>query len=618
MCGINVVLKYDHVAEHDRCRISLMNEAMQYRGPDDDDIWADNKAVLGMRRLSIVGVDNGHQPIFSENKEIVLVCNGEIYNHLELRVLLEKAGHHFISASDCEVIVHLYEEYGENCVEFLRGMFAFVIWDTRKKQLFAARDRLGEKPLYYMEFPLGIVFSSELNTIRKFWLNDAEPDLDIIREIYTYGHSIDKYRTFVKKIYRVSPGESVRVDENGPHFKYYWKPIFATTFHGTKEQALEQLKHLVEESIQMRLLSDVSVAVLLSGGIDSSLIAHLAARKSKELTAITAGYLGNHDCDERKVARKFAEKLGIPWLGVELNLNDFANYFEEFIGKLDEPVADVSSFAQWGIYHKAAELGFKVLLSGVGGDELFFGYPSHNREGYREDIRHKISAYLPLTGGRSAIAFGKHLLSHINLWPGLAELILHDPNFSPNKKLGNTHPFFSHKTQVFKSVSVSHTMFEAEVENGYDQVYAGLIGGWLWANCLHLGDKLGMGASVEVRCPFVDHKLLEFVFSLPIEWRLSLNKPKQLIRLAYSNELPTDILNGQKRGFTPPRDFVNDLVQRERTVVPEVTNYTSMVIRRMVSEYFGETSVDVPEITNYTTKAGRRKVNQHFRETSCK
>ena len=358
-------------------------------GPDDSGIWNDEKCGLAQRRLSIIGLEKGKQPLFNENKSLVLICNGEIYNYPELKNDLTSKGHIFESDSDSEAILHLYEEYGFKSLDYLRGMFVFCLWDSNKNRLFVARDRIGEKPLYYSQIPNGVVFSSELKAILKNYIKNPQLNIDELALTIRYSTPISKKDTFIDQIKRVEPGQYIIVSMDGIQKFYYWKRNLITTFIGSFDEAKQETLRLIRESVDINLRSDVPIAVLLSGGIDSSTIAAIAKETGREIHTITAGYKGNHYCDEREAAKRFAHEKGLIYHEIELNESDYLDCFEEFTQYIDEPICDAASIAQWALYKKTRELGFKVLVGGMGGDELFYGYPYWNKLGESLSIHNK-------------------------------------------------------------------------------------------------------------------------------------------------------------------------------------------------------------------------------------
>jgi asparagine synthase (glutamine-hydrolysing) len=588
MCGINFLFTYSGITPRETDTIRKMNAEMVYRGPDDEGVWNDNTVALGMRRLSIIGLSNGHQPMCNEDESLVLVCNGEIYNYVELREALT-GKHAFRTDSDCEVILHLYEDHGERCLEYLRGMFAFVLWDTRRRTYFAARDRIGEKPLYYCEYPLGFALSSELKALYRHVLTRADVDDRPVKHLTHYFHPIETTDTFIRQIKRLGPGECVSGDRRGPRFSRYWRLRFEPTYRGTYANAQDDVLHELETVARQQLRSDVKVGVLLSGGIDSSLVTSLCSRFSDKLCVLTAGYKDDFAGDERAQAQDYARELGVEWHNIELDTHDFIRYFEEYGQCVDDLSGDVAAIPQWGIYKRAKQLGIKVLLSGNGGDELFFGYPSHNVSGKALELSRIYGQNLPLRPRSLFPFFGSllRLLPYIPFWP----LFL----LNNNRLISRQYAW----KRLFRNVSETLSVppddpleaYKNAANNGYDQISSILISSWLPNNCLFLGDKLGLGNSVEIRSPLVDYKL---VFSLPVRWRYSFLASKPFLKRLLSKKkiVPNRILRRKKSGFTPPADYINAIINRFGTgYLPVVKPTFQTVSTERLFQNLGITSV---------------------------
>jgi asparagine synthase (glutamine-hydrolysing) len=568
MCGISAVFKYTSITEEDTSKLLAMNDEMHYRGPDDRGIWNDDICGMAQVRLSIIGLQKGKQPLFNEDKSLVLICNGEIYNYVELRADLVAKGHVFNSESDSETILHLYEEYGVNCLEYLRGMFAFCLWDTQKKQLFAARDRIGEKTLYYSQFPTGVVFSSELKAILKQYVNKPQINLEQLAAPIRYTAPTSKHETFIEQITRVEPGQYVIVDAQGIQKEQYWKRDLTPTFTGTYEEAKAETLRLLKESVDLCLRSDVPVAVMLSGGVDSSAIAALAKLAGREVHTITAGYKGNFDVDERAVAKRFAAEQGFIYHEVELDESDFKDCFDEFTQFIDEPITDMAALAQWALYKKVKSLGFKVLLGGMGGDEFFYGYPYWNKLSESLRLHREHRALFPWNGIAKKKAFLKFLAKnwrHI-VYAGYP-LKIEDRSvcFWMNDdyvKFSQSASFSYNKERIkLNSAKPYHGIWHADTGNALDDVYQFSLENIMTMAYLYLSDRLGMGNSLEIRSPLVDYKLVAFVSSLPVEIKYNKTHPKYFLKDVLKGIVPDYILFAQKRGFTPPSPFIANVVK---------------------------------------------------------
>lgn len=563
MCGISAIFKYTSIKDSDVQALVRMNQEMKYRGPDDEGIWSNDLCGLAQTRLSIIGLDNGHQPLFNEDRSLVLVCNGEIYNHIELRRDLEAKGHRFASDTDSETILHLYEEYDVKCLDHLRGMFAFCLFDTLKKRLFAARDRIGEKLLYYAMFPEGIAVSTELKAIRKHVLKKWDIDTKVLAECIRFNFPVDVKNTWVDEIKRLRAGEYLLQDVNGPEVHRYWNREGVPAFTDGAEDAKKEILKTLRQSVDLCLRSDVPVAVLLSSGIDSCAIAALARESGREIHTITAGYAGSHDCDEREPARRFARDIGSVHHEIELDAGDFHNIFYEYSRYLDEPVCDVSSMSQWALYKKAKALGFTVLLSGIGGDELFYGYPYYNELGESLQVASQHKSLLPWNTMQKKTEFVRFFLKH---WRTVIQagypLKLDDQvpvhwTYDDYRKFAESAELdFRGTNSRFRDIDV-HRPFGSEA--GLKEVYDFMFSTFMTTLCLYLADREGMGNAVEVRAPLLDYKLVEFVASLPEHIKYVRGKPKQFLQETLRGLLPDYILNSPKKGFTPPISFIDNI-----------------------------------------------------------
>jgi asparagine synthase (glutamine-hydrolysing) len=504
---------------------------MAYRGPDGEGFYSDGPVTMGMRRLSIIDLKGGQQPLYNEDRSLALICNGEIYNHSELRAALLARGHRFATQSDCEPILHLYEESGPGCLEHLRGMFAFALWDVRRQRLFAARDRLGIKPLYLFRRGRLLVLSSELKALLGRGLAGTERSLTTLADTLRYTFPVSTSETLAREVERIPAGHRLDAGDRGVQIERYWQPVPGAGDPGLTDA---QLADSFGEAVKIHLRSDVPVAVLLSAGIDSAAIAALARKSRSDLVALSAGYRGLHASDERAEAAQTARALGLSFEELELDAADYPRALDEIVERCDEPAADIASVAQWALYRECRAAGFKVVLSGIGGDELFFGYPGWNEIGRQ------------MAGARQREPD----------WTGSSK---HDTirwNTAAIEWLGK-EPLRSAAASGEDRVRAQ----EAAAPSGPDAVYSFLLRSYLVNNGLQLADKLGMANSVEVRVPFLDHVFAEQVIGLPLQRRFRNGVAKPLLKQMLSPLLGPGILDRPKRGFTPPRDFVRTIIE---------------------------------------------------------
>lgn len=592
MCGISAIYRYTQISENDVTKLHQMNEEMHYRGPDDRGVWNDDNCGLAQVRLSIIGLEKGKQPLFNEDKSLVLICNGEIYNYIEIKKHLLEKGHQFNSDTDSEMILHLYEEYGVDCLNHLRGMFAFCLWDSKNKLLFVVRDRIGEKPLYYAQIPCGVVISSELKAILKYYIENPQINIKYLAEPIRYTAPLNKNNTFIEQINRLEPGQYILIDKKGLTKHNYWKRNLSDRFNGSFDEAKKKTLNLMRESIDICLRSDVPVAVMLSGGIDSSAVAALAKETGREVNTITAGYKGNYDCDERSIARKFAKERGFKYHEIELSENDFKNSFDELTTKIDEPITDAAAIAQWALYKKVKTLGFKVLLGGMGGDELFYGYPYWNKLSESLAINRQHKALFPWNSKEKKKNYIKFLLKNLKyvLYAGyplkIEDGTIGKWQFDDYVKFSkNAIIETNNKTEYINSVNLYKAFAHCQPGQELDLVYQFSFDNIMTMAYLYLSDRLGMGNSLEIRSPLLDYKLVEFVSSLPKTIKYRSNEPKYFLKKILEGIVPEYILYDKKRGFTPPTNFIQDVVDNYKYnyITADYKYYNSILADRLLT-----------------------------------
>jgi asparagine synthase (glutamine-hydrolysing) len=554
MCGITAFYSYNTIQQHHLDKLHLANHEMIYRGPDEQDVWFRDNVALAQVRLSIIGISNGHQPLFNEDKTLALVCNGEIYNYKSLKIELIEKGHIFSTDSDSEVIIHLFEEYGQNLCEKLDGMFAFCLYNLCDGSLIVARDRAGKKPLYYAYTREGIVFSSELKIIKNHFLNEVFINYEVLRQIQQYSYSISLDETYVKGIYKVPFACSTIVTQKSSHlnFRKYYKRRIEETFSGTYQEACREVKRLLFQAVEKRLQSEVPVAILLSAGIDSSAIASIAREMTENVNVISAGYKGKHEVDERAEAKRLCDEKKFIWHEVELDESDFIENLDQILSRIDEPNGDVAMFAQWRIYEQSKHKGYKVLLSGNGGDELFYGYKVHNNYALGLKWLKANAKHFPMysSSDASKFFFKQFLKLKFNKEEFMLDKININMEFPVMEEL-------NHLASIPLRRADWHRIdFRHELDN----VYYFLHYAWLTNNCYFLADKLAMAHSVEVRSPFADLDLINFVDTLPIQFKFKEGQPKQLLKDSLKGVLPDYVINRKKSGFTPPMAFVEKLI----------------------------------------------------------
>ncbi|WP_310557758.1 asparagine synthase (glutamine-hydrolyzing) [Flavobacterium sp.] len=555
MCGISAFYSFTKINNEIIAKLSSCNNDMFYRGPNEQDIWNDDKVALAHVRLSIIGIDNGHQPIFNEDKSKVLICNGEIYNYKLLKKDLQLKGHVFSTLSDCEVILHMYEEYGENLNDKLDGMFAYCLYDIKNEKLITGRDVAGKKPLYYSILSEGIIFSSELKVIKSHFSTNAL-NFENLRQVQKYSYSISTTDTYIQSIKKLPNASFATITPKGHlNIKKYSERNYKATFGGNYQEACDEVKRLLFNAVEKRLMSEVPIGVLLSAGVDSSAIAAITRQFREDVSVISAGYKGNFSVDERKEAKRFSDEMGLIWHEIELDSNDFSNSFNDILNHIDEPNGDIAMFAQWAIYKKAKAMGFTVLLSGNGGDELFYGYRAHNE--YAESLSWIENNYLEdfARGKKEKL---KSIVKQI-LW-----LNFNSKNkFLLNSKRTGHLPVFEELTKLAFQQQIPFERIDwhrIDTEYYIDKIYNFMHYAWLTNNCYFLGDKLAMAQSIEMRSPFADKELINFIDTLPLDIKFPNQQPKKLLKDSLKTVLPDYVLHRHKTGFTPPNSFTKHII----------------------------------------------------------
>lgn len=539
--------------------LGRMLGSIVHRGPDDEGRLADREMHFGMRRLSIIDLADGHQPIFDESGRYAVVFNGEIYNYRELRADLLAKGHHFKTNSDTEVIIHLFEDHREGCLEFLRGMFGIAIWDNQRRELFIARDRLGVKPLYYTEANGDFLFASEIKALLQHPEVQPRPNLAGISDYLSLKYT-PAPRTMFEGIHSLPPGHYMWVGKSGTHIHQYWDLPFATEAdiqpaNISDQEYEEQLLGLLKESVRLRLRSDVPFGAFLSGGLDSSTIVALMAQQlSTPVNTFSVGFGGEGEPDELPYAQAVADHFGCNHFTLKITADDFLRYADTVLWHLDQPIADQATVATFMVAKLARE-HVKMVLTGEGGDELFAGYARYEGERWSPYTR-----WLPAWAGSS-------LRSVSNRLPGLRRQKIAVSALTRGneaERFANWFPMFADEAK-----SELLTTAHASIKQGAALAFAATLSRcqshdplsrmlyadskmWLPDYLLLRGDKLTMAHSLEARVPLLDHKLTEFASRLPSRLKLSGKKRKVLLRNVAAKLLPAQIIDRPKQGFPIP------------------------------------------------------------------
>jgi asparagine synthase (glutamine-hydrolysing) len=554
MCGIAGIMSLNGrpVLEEE---VRAMCAAMIARGPDDEGIYLDRGIGLGMRRLSIIDLQTGHQPVSNEDGSIWVVLNGEIYNFRELRSELGSRGHRFATATDTEVIVHLYEELGDRCVERLRGMFAFALWDERRRRLLIARDRLGIKPLYYGMVNGRLLFASELKAILEIPEVDRTVNPSALDHLLAYKTTPER-DSIVTAVRKLEPAHRLTVTVSGePRFEPYWHVRFEPRIGRTEEDVADELRQRLIESVRLHMVSDVPVGAFLSGGIDSSAV--VAAISAGGFGKIKTFSIGFHDetFNELPFARMVAERLGTDHQELILE-PDVVEVLSDIAWDLDEPFGDTSAIPTYMVSKMAAQ-HVKVALSGDGGDELFAGYTE-----YLVERRERWARFLPVAA-RQALGIvsgalpdgvrGKNWLRHFSLPDAERYLDANTMFKRADRRRLLTKDTLAH----LANCDTEHSRLE-RLTNGAGHWLSTLqsldLDHYLPLDILTKVDRMSMAHSLEARVPLLDHTFVEFAAGIPAGWKLRRGRTKHIFIKALRGWLPDEILDRPKQGFAVPLD----------------------------------------------------------------
>lgn len=576
MCGICGVFEYKEHRPVDSRVLGNMLDVIKHRGPDDEGTYVHHDLAIGMRRLSIIDLAGGKQPMTNEDGSVVVVFNGEIYNYIELAEQLRQRGHRLKTVSDTEVIAHLYEEDGEACMQHFRGMFGVAIWDTRRQKLMLIRDRMGIKPIYYTQVGDRLIFGSEIKSILQHPDVQVYPDLEAVGNYLSLRY-IPAPQTMFKNIKSLPPGHILVCDASGVRVEPYWDVPFPErpNGHHSEEEYAEELERLLHESVRLRLRSDVPFGAFLSGGVDSSTIVALMSQIMQEpVKTFSVGFRrAGNGTDELPYARQVADLFKTDHHEIVIGPGDFIDMAEKVIWHMDQPIADQATVATYMLSHLAAQK-VKMVLTGEGGDELFAGYAR-----YRGEQLSPLFAHLPDFAKSAVLASSAQL-------PGLRRAKLALYALTQPTEVDRFTSWFALFNRDAKAAVMTPELTRALNGNSAEAVFGRQLMQtdaaiplnrmlyvdtkfWLPDYLLLRGDKLSMAASLEARLPLLDHKLVEFAASLPPELKLKGSMHKYLLKKVSRKWLPTAIVDRKKAGFPIPiadwfrnqaRPFVHDML----------------------------------------------------------
>jgi asparagine synthase (glutamine-hydrolysing) len=552
MCGIAGHFLRSRNAE--LATVRSMCDEIRHRGPDEDGYHVDQGCGIGMRRLSIIDLNTGHQPIANEDETVWVVFNGEIYNFRELRASLVQSGHRFRTASDTETLVHLYEEHGIAGIQKLRGMFAYAIWDSRNRSLLLVRDRFGKKPLYYAVLPQGLYFGSELKCLRI-----AGVPLDLDRQalqLYFALNYIPDPWTPYRAIRKLAPGGWLRYFGDGrtQEGRYWRLPAPAETADPelSEPDARTQLRQVFDEAVQLRLVSDVPLGAFLSGGVDSaSVVASMALQSKERVKTFSVGF-EEPDFNELPLAASAAAQYNTDHHEI-IARPDSVGLISTLVRHFDEPFADPSAIPTYLVSQFAAQ-HVKVALTGDGGDELFGGYESFSTVERQRPLDRVPLALRKLTSRVADLlpysTYGKHYLRMISRPTALERYFENgSPHFLLSRLL--TPEWMPPGDSSYLARTLAHNLLpngaDVLTQAMYFEATAKLTG-----DLLVKVDRMSMANSLEVRCPLLDHQLAELAARIPHAWKLRNNRGKDIFIQALGDRLPPALLHQPKRGFGVP------------------------------------------------------------------
>jgi len=564
VCGICGQINNDSSRPVDRAVLEGMNGAIRHRGPDSDGYYVKKNVGLAVRRLAVIDLVTGDQPISNEDGTIWIVFNGEIYNHKQLRLELKNNGHVFSTQSDTEVIVHLYEDHGPDCMEHLRGMFAFAIWDDNLQLLLLARDRLGQKPLYYTEHDGVLLFGSELKSILQFPGLPREVDHEAIYHYLTLQYVPDPWTAF-KNVHKLPPAHRL-IWRNGRYeIQRYWDLVFEPKHEAPWSELKLQLRQTIAEAVRFRLISDVPLGAHLSGGIDSSIVVgHMSEMMDRPVKTFSIGFKED-SFSELAYARQIAQKFGTDHHEFILE-PEALDVLPKLVEAFDEPFADPAAIPTWYL-SQVTRQHVTVALNGDGGDETFAGYQRYYADsladGYRQvpsflrkSFFDRILHLLPVQADRPVeISYfsGLRQLTRAADMPHSASVIRWGTYFSEAEKLTLYNDDLLRVINAAPSDTILQESFRrAKAANRLDRTLYTDVSNYLPGALLPKVDRTTMAHSLEARSPFLDHKLMELAARLPAKWKIKGKQTKMVLRHLYADLLPGEVLKRGKMGFSLP------------------------------------------------------------------
>lgn len=543
MCGIAGFVGLNVPPDRYQNVLDAMCSSMIHRGPDDAGTWHDNVAGIGMRRLSIIDIAGGHQPLSADDGRYQIVFNGEIYNYRELRSALEARGVAFKTRSDTEVLLAQFIQFGWDGLQKLNGMFAFAIWDRKERQLFLARDRMGVKPLYYAWDGKTLLFGSEIKAILAGRTSEAEPNPQAVWDFLTFRY-VPGPQTIWQGIYKLQPGHALtwRAATQSIEIKRYWQIPYVNKAEDRGDEVHDrEFGELITDSVRLRMIADVPVGVTLSGGLDSSVVAALASRHTNQLNTFSVAFRDSPETDERMYARQVAGHIGARHHEIEIGQKEFVEYLSAFVRATDEPLADLASIPLYYV-SKLARSEVKVALSGEGSDEVLAGYDFQLRVEDWDQAQRR--TWLQRLFGEAGAVLDQRKLA---VPPTMTNYMT-----SAEKTLLMKGAAFADSLDPLR-----RDLDALGAQDPLHQVLFGFCQHWLVEDLLMKADKMSMATSLELRTPFLDYRLVEWAARTPSRLKAAQDDTgryvsKRALRRFASGLLPSDIIERPKQGFPVP------------------------------------------------------------------
>lgn len=564
MCGITgwVNLDQSNSKNHTEAVLHSMCERIVHRGPNSEGIWMDDQVALGMRRLSIIDLHTGDQPVYSEDKSIVVMMNGELYNFREVKADLEKRGHKFVTKTDTEIVPHLYQEYGDDFVDHINGMYAITLWDTRKKRLVIARDRYGEKPLYYGVFDGKLIYASEPKALLAHPSVTAELDTESLRQYLSFDY-VPAPRSIYKGISKLPAAHIMTVENGKSNIRRYWNLTFNKNGHTPSlEKAGSELRDLLSDAVRMRLVADVPLGILLSGGIDSSTVAAFATQHATETVKTFSIGFTEDSFDESRYAREVAAHLGTDHYEEMLSAEKAGDLISEIGAWLDEPLSDGSLIPTY-LLARFVRKHVTVALGGDGGDEIFAGYPmyfGHKVAGayaaipqfLRSGLIEPLIRRLPVSTKNMSFDYKAKRFVRSAKYDAIARHHSWFGSFSIDEQKSLLTENVLRKTDSDIYAGARNLLGICDARDEIEQMQYLDMNFYMAEDILTKVDRASMAVSLETRAPFLDPRIGQFAASLPLEYKLRGSKGKYILKKSVEGLIPNSILNRSKKGFGIP------------------------------------------------------------------